>query len=59
MNRRLNQLSEAKETLTSAEREELLALVELAQGRTVEKLEAQVALRQLDEVLPHLFHSER
>ncbi len=46
---RLLDLSERKESLTPAERAEQLALVSFTQQRTVEKLEAELALRQLDE----------
>src|SRR5437764_8052675 len=54
IDRRLLWLSENKETLTKAEREELLALVELAEERTVEKLRARAVLKQLAETWPHL-----
>ena len=54
LDRRLLWLSENKESLTAQEREELLALVELAEERTVEKLRARVVLKQLAELWPHL-----
>ncbi len=55
MNRRLLSLSESKESLTQSEREELHALVELSEDRTVEKLQAKVLLRRLTEACPQLF----
>jgi hypothetical protein len=54
LDRRLLWLSENKEKLSEAEREELLALVELAEERTLEKLQARAALKRLAEVWPHL-----
>jgi len=41
LQRRLHELGERKELLTSAEHEELLALVDFVHKRTIEKLEAQ------------------
>jgi hypothetical protein len=58
LDRRLLWLSENKESLTPQEREELLALVDLAEERTVEKLRARVVLKQLAELLPQL-HTTR
>ncbi|MBI3822365.1 MAG: hypothetical protein HY289_06765 [Planctomycetes bacterium] len=55
LDRRLLWLSENKETLTHEEREELQALVDLAEDRTVEKLQASVMLRSLAEACPQLF----
>jgi len=52
---RMHQLGENKEFLSVAEHEELLALVDFAQKRTLERLEAQVALERLRAVLPDLF----
>jgi hypothetical protein len=54
VDRRLTHLSESKESLTAAEREELLALVEFAEGRTIEKLAAAAALRRLNAEFPKL-----
>ena len=51
---RMQDLSERKEFLEPAEHGELMALVEFTRRRTVEKLEAQVALKRLGEVLPDL-----
>jgi hypothetical protein len=49
---RLRGLGERKESLSPEERAELLALVSFTQQRTLEKLEAELALRQLDAVAP-------
>jgi hypothetical protein len=57
MDRRLLWLSENKETLTEAEREELHALIDFSEDRTVEKLQAKVLLQRLAEVWPQLFGS--
>jgi len=54
LDRRLLWLSENKESVTPQEREELQALVALAEERTVDKLRARVLLKQLSELLPHL-----
>ena len=45
-------LGERKEFLSPAEHEELLALVDFVHQRTIEKLEAQVALARLRTALP-------
>jgi hypothetical protein len=42
LDRRLTWLSENKDTLTEAEREELLALIDFSEDRTIEKLQAKV-----------------
>jgi hypothetical protein len=49
---RLRDLGGRKEFLSPPEYDELLALVSFTQRRTLEKLEAEWALRQLDEVAP-------
>jgi hypothetical protein len=54
LHHRLHDLGARKEFLTPAEHEELLALVAFAQQRTIEKLEAQVALDRLRAALPDL-----
>src|SRR5437899_2605276 len=59
VDRRLLWLSENKERLTDAEREELLALIEFADERTVEKLEARATLQRLAQAWPHLVPSQR
>ncbi len=52
--RRLEELGERKEFLDQAEHDELLALVDFTQQRTVEKLESQVALQHLRAIAPDL-----
>lgn len=54
LDRRILELGERKETLTDEERAELMAWVAFTQQRSVEKLEAQVALRRLATVCPEL-----
>jgi hypothetical protein len=49
---RLRELGERKEFLSPTEHAELLALVSFTQQRTLEKLEAELALRQLNAVAP-------
>jgi hypothetical protein len=49
---RLHALGERKEFLSPAEHEELLALVDFAHQRTIEKLEARAALDRLHTALP-------
>jgi hypothetical protein len=46
------ELGERKEFLTPAEHEQLLALVAFSQQRTVEKLQAELALQQLQAAMP-------
>lgn len=52
--RRMQDLGEQKESLTPDERAELEALVDFSQQRSIDKLEAQVALNRLRAVLPDL-----
>ncbi len=52
LDRRLQALGENKEYLGPAEHEELLALVTFTHERTLEKLEAELALRELQTHLP-------
>jgi hypothetical protein len=52
--RRLLDLSEKKEFLDEKEHDELMALVDFWQKRTNERLEAQVALKRLGELLPDM-----
>jgi hypothetical protein len=54
LNQRMHELGERKEYLSPEEHEELLALVDFTQKRTVEKLEAQTALSHLRAALPGL-----
>jgi hypothetical protein len=51
---RLRDLGERKESLTPKEHAELLALVSFTHQRTLEKLEAELALRQLDTAAPEV-----
>lgn len=53
LQRRLDDLGDRKEFLDTAERDELMALVEFAQRRTIEGLEARVALSRLREAFPN------
>ena len=52
LDRRMLELGERKEFLGPAEREELLALVTFSQERTLEKLQAELAVRELQTLLP-------
>jgi hypothetical protein len=52
LHRRMHELGERKELLSPGEHEELLALVDFAHQRTLEKLEAQTALERLRTALP-------
>jgi hypothetical protein len=54
LNRRLLHMGERKEFLQPDEQAELLALTAFTQQRTVEKLEAELALQRLDAVFPDL-----
>lgn len=54
VNRRLRQLGERKEFLDDDEHAELMSLVDFTERRTREKLEAQLALTRLGEILPGL-----
>ncbi len=54
MAQRLDALSERKEFLGEDEHAALLALVEFARRRTIEKLEAQLALKQLHQIVPEM-----
>jgi hypothetical protein len=58
LDRRLLWLSENKERLTAAENDELLAMVEFAEERTVEKLQARAALKRVGERFPHLVSAQ-
>ncbi|MBY0522219.1 MAG: hypothetical protein K2R98_02410 [Gemmataceae bacterium] len=52
LDRRLQQLGENKEYLGAADHEELLALVTFTHERTLEKLQAELALRELQSLIP-------
>jgi hypothetical protein len=58
LDRRLLWLSENKEALNETEREELLALVEFAEERTVDKLHARATLQRFTELWPHLLPAQ-
>ena len=45
LDRRMQEMGERKESLSAAEHEELMALVTFTQERTLEKLQAELALR--------------
>jgi hypothetical protein len=52
LNRRLLSLGENKEFLGSTDHEELMALVTFTNERTLEKLQAELALQELQALLP-------
>lgn len=54
LDQRLRDLGERKEWLSEAEHEELLALVAFTQQRTLEKLEAEAALQDLQSACAEL-----
>ena len=54
INRRLRQLGERKERLDEGEHDELMSLVAFTETRSVEKLQAQLALKRLGEILPEV-----
>jgi hypothetical protein len=54
LDQRLRHLGERKEWLSKAEHDELLALVAFTQQRTLEKLEAEAALQELQSVCAQL-----
>ncbi len=54
MAKRLDDLSDRKEFLDGNEHAELLALVDFARRRTIEKLEARLALEQLHAIIPEM-----
>jgi hypothetical protein len=58
LDRRLLWLSENKDSLSAAEREELLATIEFAEDRTVEKLRAKALLKELADLCPHLVSAQ-
>ena len=57
LDQKMQDLGERKEFLSPGEHDELLALVEFAQQRTVEKLEAGVALQRLHALFPDLVNA--
>jgi hypothetical protein len=54
LDQRLLWLSENKESLSEAERHELVALVDLVEEKTLEKLQSQATLRRIRQAFPHL-----
>ena len=54
---RMRDLGERKEFLSEAEHAELISLVEFTEHRTMERLEAEAALRQLREFVPQLMET--
>lgn len=54
LDQRLLWLSENKELLDNAQREELVALVELADHRALDKVQAKAVLEQLSKIYPEL-----
>jgi hypothetical protein len=52
LDRRLRQLGENKEQLGAAEHEELLALIAFTHDRTIEKLQSELARRDLLQFMP-------
>lgn len=54
LDRRIPDLGERKDELSEAERAELLAWVEFTQQRSIEKAEAQLALREVASAFPNV-----
>ena len=54
---RMQELGGRKEFLSESEHAELLSLVEFSERRTIEKLEAEVALQQLKAAAPELLQA--
>ena len=54
LDRRILELGERKDALTTEERDELQAWVKFTQQRSTEKFEAQLALRRLTAVFPEI-----
>jgi len=54
INERMLDLGERKEFLNESEHSELISLVSFSERRMTEKLEAQLALKQLGDVLPEV-----
>ncbi len=57
LDQRMQELGEQKEFLGPSEHDELLALVSFSQQRTLEKLEAKVALQRLQEFFPEVVNA--
>jgi len=56
INQRMRDLGERKDSLSPDEHAELMTFVSFGEKRAIEKLEAQAALRKLDETLPGLLN---
>lgn len=54
---RMLDLGEREDRLSQAEHEELMSLVEFSERRTIEKLEADLALQRLGEIVPDVLMS--
>ena len=54
LERKIRKMIDAKESLTGAEHEQLLTLVEVAQEQSLQKVKAQVALELLRDAYPDL-----
>ena len=57
LDERMLDLGERKEFLSEAEHAELVALLAFTEKRTLEKLEAEVALKRLESVYPELVNA--
>ena len=57
VDKRLLWLAENKEQLNEAERQELLALSEFAEQRTLEKVQSQAILKRITAAIPDAFRS--
>ncbi len=56
LQRKLQRMLEQKESLSAAEHQQLLTLVEAAQERSLQKVKSLVALKQFTEAFPELGH---
>lgn len=54
LDHRLLWLSENKDSLNETERRELMALVDMAEDKTLEKLQARATLQRISQVFPNL-----
>jgi len=56
LQRKLQRMLERKESLSAAEHQQLLTLVEAVQERSLQKVKSLVALKRLTEAFPELGH---
>ena len=56
LQRKLQRMLEKKESLSAAEHQQLLTLVEAVQERSLQKVKSLVALKRLTEAFPELGH---